>query len=112
MSPPLDIWEWAPPAIFLLVTILVMSRLARGPSPKTQRYIELALRAKGLELVGLNFKSPGLRLGKSSRIVIVARGRNSFGNFQTEYFSVDMWAEVLRRSTVTELGMSGEQPFL
>jgi hypothetical protein len=82
---------------------LGLRRLVMGPSDATRQQIALALKAKHLELVDVT-TSWRVQFGASSRLVLVAKCRNIFGNTQTEYFEVDFWAEALGRSRVRELG--------
>jgi hypothetical protein len=98
--------EWLVPIIIGFGVVLTVLRIVKGPSATVRRKIELALKARSVELIELKTKWP-IGLGRSSRLVLIAKGRNVFGTIQRFYFEVDFWAEAFSRDPrVHELGTS------
>ena len=92
---------YLPVAVFVVVLWIML----RPPSGATRRQVELSLKAKGMSLLTLK-KKHEVRLGRSSRVALVARAQTVFGP-RNWYFEVDAWADAFsRHPSVRELGTS------
>ena len=104
-----EVLPWLGPAFVVAALSTTIWWFSNGPSKRTRIQIEGIVRAKGLKLISIKPK-PELRFGKSSRCLLAVRVENPFGNDQTLYFDVDMWADLfIAHPNVRELG-SGLSP--
>jgi len=100
----IDLIDWLVFAPFLVAMALTLWWYRTGPSLRTKSQISSALEPKGLQLISVKPKLE-FRLGKSSRALLIAKARNPYGNIQTIYFEVDVWADLFSsRPNVRELG--------
>ena len=109
MTEPLS---WIGPTLILFALGVTLYWYRNGPSIKTQSRIATALQARGLKLLSVKPQLE-LRLGRGSRVPLVARVSNAFGNVQTLYFDVDIWADLfLPHPNVRELGTHQSSRFM
>ncbi len=78
--------------------------LSHGPSVRTRDLVRQAMEAKGLSFVSVRLE-PKIRIGRGSRALLIANGKDAYGNARKIYFEVDFWADNLTRNpTVKEIG--------
>ncbi len=97
-----DAWVNLTPLILAVIILLWWFRI--GPSQRTRTQVAMAVESRGFKLLSVKLK-PQLRLGRNSRYTLAVRAENLFGNVQTIYFDVDVWADrFAKRPFVRELG--------
>ncbi len=107
-----DLFDWIGPTLIVAALALTVWWYRTAPSLRTRAQVALALEAKGLSLIVVKPKF-GFRLGRSSQALLVAKATNPFGNLQTVYFDVDVWADLFSpRPNVRELGGYLGTPFM
>lgn len=87
-------WMWIENAAVLGLMVFFAWRASKMPSARTRRKIEIALQAKGMTLLDVHSQWTW-RLGRTSRVILVARVKDVFGNDRNQYFAVDAFADIL-----------------